>query len=137
MPMIEINKNPSRTELNWFGVLFAAFFALVGGLVFWQASERAAYVIWAVAAAVVVLYYALPPMRRPLYLGWMYAALPIGWTVSHLLLAAVYYLLFTPIGLVLRLTGHDPLHRRIDRDATTYWIEHPTVTDPARYFRQF
>ena len=44
-----------------------------------------------------------------MFLGWMYAAFPIGWTISHLLLLAVYYFVLTPVGLALRLTGRDPV----------------------------
>ncbi|MBM4108330.1 MAG: hypothetical protein FJ255_05885 [Phycisphaerae bacterium] len=72
-----------------------------------------------------------------LYTGWMYAALPIGWTISHALLALIYYAVLTPIGLVMRLLGNDPMQRRLDRAATTYWSEHRPPTDPKRYFRQF
>lgn len=136
--MIEINKNPSRRELNWFGVLFALFFAIVGAVVMWKfGSVRTAQIIWGVAAVITVVYYALPPVRRLLYLGWMYAAYPIGWTVSHVLLGVIYYLVMTPIGLVMRLAGRDGLEQRIDRSADTYWTEHRPGGDPARYFRQF
>ena len=51
----------------------------------------------------------------------MRATTPIGWLLSNGLLAAAYYLLLTPIGMVLRLAGHDALRSRIDREATTYW----------------
>ena len=67
----------------------------------------------------------------------MLAAVPIGWTLSHLVLGAVYYGVFTPIGLVMRLLGHDPLERRFDPTATSYWIERTDRSDPARHFRQF
>lgn len=72
-----------------------------------------------------------------LYTGWMYAALPIGWSISHALLALIYYAVLTPIGLVMRLLGNDPMQRRLDRAATTYWSEHRPPADPKRYFRQF
>ena len=63
------------------------------------------------------MYYAIPNVRRLLYLGWMRVFYPIGWVVSHLLLAIVYYLVLTPIGLVMRLFGGDPMHRGFDRSA--------------------
>ena len=138
MALIEIKRDPSRRELGWFGVMFAVFFAIVGGLVRWKFGVPAAStVIWLTAAGLTLLYYAVPPLRRPLYLGWLYAAFPIGWVVSHVVLAIVYYLVFTGTGLVMRLLGHDPLQRRFKPDAPTYWVEHRPGGDLARYFRQF
>ena len=138
MALIEIKRDPSSRELRWFGVMFAVFFAIVGGLVRWKFGVPAAStVIWLTAAGLTLLYYAVPPLRRPLYLGWMYAAFPIGWVVSHVVLAIVYYLVFTGTGLVMRLLGHDPMQRRFEPDAQTYWVEHRPGADLARYYRQF
>ena len=138
MPLIELKKNPSRRELLWFGALFALFFGLIGGLIWWKfKAPVVAYVLWSVAAVITLLFYALSPIRKPLYLGWMYVTFPIGWVISHVLMALIYYLVFTPIGLAMRLFGRDPMLRRVDRGAPSYWIEHDASGDPARYFRQF
>ena len=48
---------------------------------------------------------------RLIYVGWMVLAFPIGWTVSQVMLALMFFGLFTPIGLVFRLIGRDPLQR--------------------------
>ena len=90
-----------------------------------------------VGAGLTALYFAVPPLRRPLFLGWIYATFPIGWTISHLLMAVIYYGVLTPIGLVLRLCGKDPVEKEIDSGRSSYWVEHPTKTDASRYFRQF
>lgn len=138
MAIIEINKKPSRRELNWFGALFATFFGVFGGLIWWKFdAPQVAVVIWVVAGAITVIYYAVPPLRILLYLGWMYAAFPIGWTVSQLVLVIVYYLVVTPTGLLMRLRGHDPLRRHFDKEAQSYWVEHRPGGEPTRYFRQF
>ncbi len=138
MALIAINKNPSRKELLWFGAIFALFFGVIGALLLWKFDARtAAYVIWAAAGAVTVLYYIIPPVRRPLYLGWLYAAFPIGWVVTHLLLAIVFYLVFTPIGLIMRLCGRDPMQRRFNAEAASYWTARKPIGDSERYFRQF
>jgi hypothetical protein len=138
MALLEINKNPSKRELAWVGALFALFFGLIGAISYWRfhAPERA-FVFWAVGVGLCLLYYAVPPIRRSLYIGWMYAAYPIGWTISHLLLGITYYLVLTPIGLIMRLVRKDPLQRRFESETESYWSAHSPDTDPSRYFRQF
>ena len=138
MGLIELNKNPSPRQLFWFGAMFAMFFGLVGGLIWWRADGRTvAFVLWPVAGFISLTFYVLPPIRKPLYLGWTYLFYPIGWVVTHVLMVLIYYGVFTPIGLLMRLFGHDPLERRLDRAAATYWVDHESGVDPARYFRQF
>ena len=83
--------------------------ALIGAYCLWgKDSLRAAAAFWAVAAAGLVGVLR-PGFLRPVYVLWMALAFPIGWTVSHLLLLIVYYLVLTPIGLLMRLFGYDPL----------------------------
>lgn len=138
MALIEINRDPSARELRWFGGLFAIFFAVIGGVVRWSwHAPTAAAIIWCAAGGVTFLFAAVPPVRRPLYLAWMYAAFPIGWVISHTLLATVYYGVLTPIGLVMRWCGIDPLDRSLDRQRSSYWVEREQAADKSRYFRQF
>lgn len=138
MALMDIRRRPSSGELRWFGVVVLAFAGLLGALVLWQAeSIRAAAVIWVVGATLVVIYYAVRPLRLPIYLAWMYAVYPIGWVVSHVLMGAIYFLLVTPTGVVMRLLGFDPLKRDLEPDAPTYWVDLPEETDRSRYFSQF
>ncbi len=137
--MITINRNPSRRELRWFGLLLALFFGLAGSLAYLRFGGRQVAVwIWAVGAVLTVGYHAVPALRRRLYVGWMYAAFPVGWLVSHLLLVIVYYGVMTPIAVTMRLLGHDAMHRRFDHAAPTYWQPHRRPPGgSSRYFRQF
>ncbi len=138
MALIQINKDPSARDLKWFGALFGAFFGLAGALVWWRSgSLRFATLLWALAVVVPAAYYALPPLRRPMFLGWTYLAFPIGLIVSYLVLAAVYFLVFAPMGLVMRALGYDPLKRAFDPRTASYWIDHRTGSDPSRYFNQY
>jgi hypothetical protein len=138
MAVIEIDKNPSRQALSWFGLMFLVFFGLVGGLVSWQfESPTAARGIWGGAALVVLAYYAMPRLQRPIYLGWLYMAFPIGWVISHLVMAAIFYGVITPMALVFKISGRDALQRTVDRDATSYWTSHRERVGRARYFEQF
>lgn len=138
MALIEIDRHPAARELRWFGVLLAVFVLLAGAFVRVRLDEpAAAWWIWTGGAGLTAIYAAVRPLRRWIYLGWLHAAFPIGWTVSHLLLAAMYYLVVTPIGLVVRWSRGDPLDRACDRAASTYWVARRPVRDVKRYFRQF
>lgn len=138
MALIRIDHNPSARNLLWFGGMLGLFLAIVGAMAWWRFhAPGVAQGFWIAAAVLVVAYYAIPPLRKPLYLGWMYAAFPIGFVMSYVILAATYYLVITPIGLALRLCGHDPLDRRLDRSAKSYWRPHSPAADSRRYFRQF
>jgi hypothetical protein len=137
--VIEANRNPSRRELNLFGFIWMGFFLLVaGGLWLKLHAPSVPVALAALAVAVPVLGWAAPSFMRVVYVGLSYMAWPIGFVVSHVLLGAVYYLLVTPIGLIMRATGYDPMHRRFDPEASSYWIERDGgERDPRSYFRQF
>lgn len=137
MAMIEL-KPPSKRDLQWFGLMVAALCGVIGGIVLWQSgSLQASKIIWATGVVFSLIYYAIPPLRMILYYGWMKAVTPIGWTVSHLVLAITYYLVLTPTGLLVRLFRRDPMRRKPQPDAATYWTARRPARDSSRYFNQY
>jgi hypothetical protein len=56
--------------------------------------------------------------------------------LMYVLLAVIFLLVFTPVGIALRLLGKDPLDRKLDPGASSYWIERQPK-DPKRVERQF
>ena len=139
MSLIEINWTPSRRELKQFACIWIPLFATAAGLllVYRRAAWGPAAVLWAIALSSLAVGLVRPQAFRPVFVAWMVAAYPIGWTVSTLVLLATYYLLFLPVGLLLRVFRYDPLDRRLDRAAPSYWDAHDQPADPAAYFRQF
>lgn len=127
---------PRRTQL--LGVVIPLTLAAIGFAERLGTPPRLIeYTLWAIGAAGCLVSLLSSPAAKTLYTGWMRAAVPLGWTFSHILLAAIYYLLFTPLGLLMRARGHDPMQRRFDPTATTYWTARPKAPAPSRYFRQF
>lgn len=136
MAFLDKNRLPSALELKTFGLLAGLFAALVGALLRWRGHPGAALVVWALGGFSMLVYYGVPPLRRFMLQAWVSVTYPLGWLISHLVLALVYYGVFTPIGRIQRLLGRDSMHRRPDRDATTYWTERPPPPPPASYFKQ-
>lgn len=139
MAMIEINRNPARKQLNQFGFIWLGFLTFFGAIARFKLGEPTlALVLWVAAVVVPVIGWLVPSFMRLVFVGMSYLAWPIGFVVSHVILAAVYYLVFTPIGLLMRVFGYDPMKRKFDETTPSYWVvRDPAATDPKRYFRQF
>jgi len=135
--MMEINWNPSRKELRQFGFLCLAFFGGLAAYNWYHGGVTLAVELLTAAALIGgVLGAVAPQLLKYVFVGWIVAVFPIGWTVSHLLLGFIYFFILTPIGLLLRLLGQDPMNRSFDPGAKTYWTTHEQAP-VARYFRQF
>jgi len=138
MQWSDIQFHPPIKTLRQFAGLWLAFF---GGLAAWQGTISGrgtlAIVLAVMALTAGPLGLLWPQLMRPVYVGWMVLAFPIGWTVSQATLALIFYGLFTPIGLLFRLIGRDPLHRVHRPGLETYWSPKPSVSDPRRYLKQF
>jgi hypothetical protein len=138
MAVIDRGREPSPRELKMFGAMLLVAAGIIGALLFWRFdAPGAARVIWIFGAVVALLHYAFPVLRRPFYFGWMYVTYPIGWVISHTILAAIYYLLITPMGLLMRAIGWNPLQRGFDREAATYWTRESPHRPLEGYFRQY
>ena len=139
--MFDAKREFSRHELYWFGPLFAVFNLLVAVVVFrildWTLSWNWTTQIWCALVGVLVLgYYAVPSWRITIYRAWLWPTLQVGRMVSFALLVLVFYIVVTPIGVLLRILGHDALQIR-RKPAATYW-QSRSGNRPARdYFRQF
>jgi Saxitoxin biosynthesis operon protein SxtJ len=134
--LIEVNWSPSKRELRNFGltmlVAFPCFGAILGLIKHSFAPLMVCLPLGVVFAVCAIL---LPPVGRLLYKGWMGIGVVMGIVVAPVLLSLIYYLVFTPIGLGLRLMGKDPMGRR--RAPGSYWhpVEHRTTV--RSYERQF
>src|SRR5262245_27550000 len=121
--MISIEWNPSERQLRQFaGIWFPAFWLIVGLLIGLRTGAwGVAFALWGAALAIGAVGVIWPRALRPLFVAWMCAAFPIGWLVSHVLLAAVFYLALTPLGIIARLLGRDKLKLKLDQSAASYW----------------
>ena len=90
MGVLQPNLDPTRRELRQFGLLlFPSFFGLVGGLVLYTGGALStALTVWGVSLGLTALGLLSAKFLLGLYLAWMYLVFPIGWTVSHAVLAA-------------------------------------------------
>jgi len=116
------------------------FAAICAGVAAYMAYRGSSLWPWFGGGGVFFLFTGLflEPALRPVYAGWMKFAHVLGWVNTRLLLGLFFYLVLTPVALVLRLGGKDLLDQRLDRSARSYWVKRtPVELDQERYERLF
>ena len=106
--------------LREFGLVTAAMLvALFGLLIPWLLSVSSPLWPWIMAGLLTIWAVIAPATLDPLYHGWMRIGLVMGWISSRIILATLFYLVFTPTGLAMRLGGYDPMKSRTERSANS------------------
>lgn len=136
MKLLRINASPTPKDLRIFAALWLGFVGGAAVLAWVRGAGGLAGALGIAAGGVGVLGLAWPRSVLGVYLGAVYAAFPVGFVVSHLILGIVYYLVIAPVGLCARLFGYDPLERRFDAARKSYWTAREGARPPASYFDQ-
>ena len=132
MQWSDIPRHPSRRMLRQFGALLAV---VSGGLALWRSAHGADWrLLAAVATVAAAVTLARPEALRLVFVAWLMLAFPIGWVVGRVALAIIFFGVFMPVGMVLRLIGRDPLRRT--QPSGTYWTSRPRP-EAGDYFRQY
>lgn len=115
---------PDKRELRRFGVTIACIASvLFGGLLPWLFGQSFPLWPWVVAGILLGWALILPKSLYPLYRAWMAIGNVLGWINSRIILGLIFYLMILPIGLITRLFGRDPMHRRFDKNASSYRVQ--------------
>lgn len=104
-----------------FGLVFAGFFTVVTGVLFWRRRE---IVLWPVvaAAAFALVALAAPRVLAPLNRLWTRFGALLHRVTSPIILGFLYAIAIVPVGLLMRLFKQDPLRLRFEPDRQSYWI---------------
>ncbi|MBU0547240.1 MAG: sxtJ [Candidatus Omnitrophica bacterium] len=128
--------NPDSKTLRKFGMTMGAAFLVISGLfLFRQRNTGATYsllasVVFSIAGLV------LPILLKSVYIVWMRFAFILGWINTRIILVILFYLIFTPLGLWMRLFRIDLLERKNKTDS--FWKEKEKIgPDPLNYERRF
>ena len=118
---IRTHRERKRGSARAFGLAFAAVFALVG--VFPIVRHREPRLWWlgaALALATVAVGY--PRILDAPNRLWLAIGERLSLVTSTILVAVIYFVVVTPLGLFARLRGKDPLKTKFARTSSTYWI---------------
>jgi O-antigen/teichoic acid export membrane protein len=114
------NNSMSNSELRKFGLLTALLLVVFfDGLIPWLRSFKPP--VWPLVAAALLVLPALaaPNLLRPVYRAWMAMANVLGWINTRIILSLIFFLIFLPVGIVIRMI-RDPMRRQWDNAIETY-----------------
>lgn len=127
----------SNSSLRKFGITMAVALCAIALIMFFKGS-RFTPVATCLSAAFLILGLSAPKTLKQFYVSWMALAKALGWVNTRLILMLVFYAVFTPIGLCMRLFGRDPLDRKVEKTRQSYWKKKESgQPSRARYERQF
>lgn len=139
MPLIEINWKPDDKQLRGFGLAALIVTVAISIILYYfkDVSIIWAGIVFGIGFIIFLTSRFAIEITRMFYISLTAITMPIGICVSFILMSIFYFLLLLPVGIVFKLIGRDPLYRKFDTSAESYWIEHRQAEKIDRYFQQF
>jgi len=129
--------NLDKRNLRKFGMTMAIVFSIITILIL----IRHRHSILPTAIISVIFFVSalvMPNSLKTIYIIWMKLAFFLSWINTRLILFIIFYLVFTPMGLVIRLFGIDLLDRKIEKKRQSYWKKREKIPfSQLNYERQF
>lgn len=116
-------KQKTETQrLRSFGLVMAVALGIFGSLaVFWRGHAWGEY-LWYAGGAFLLLGLLAPRLLAPIERVWMAFAVVLGTVMTTIILTLTFFVVMTPMGLLLRLTGKDLLGLEGDPEIDSYWV---------------
>ncbi len=138
MTLSDIPFQPTPRMLRQFAAVWLVFFLAVGAhQYFARGHHTVGLVIGGAALLVGTLGLINPKAVHWIFVGWMILAFPIGWLVSQVLLAMLFFLVLTPVAVLFRWRGRDLLGRKPAPSRSSFWLPKRTPDDVRSYLRQY
>jgi multisubunit Na+/H+ antiporter MnhG subunit len=114
------HQTPTNKDVRNFGLGLLIITGIIGGFLLWRGRSAAPFFL-GISLACLILALAWPTGLKPAYRFLMWLGEKLAWINTRIILALVFYLIFTPVGLITRLIGKDLLDRKLDPAKETYW----------------
>ncbi len=130
--------NYTEKDIKTFGYGLTGFLSILGAINLVKGNSNIYCYFFAAGLIAFIISIARPYTLKYLYKPMMILAHAIGWFNTQVLLSLIFFLLISPISLILRLTRKDLLNQRIDNSCESYWNKSSLkVRDKSEYHKQF
>jgi hypothetical protein len=126
-----------KRDLRSFGVTIGTILLLIAGFLFYKEKESFQIFLY-IAGAFIGFGLIIPIILKPIYIVWMAFAVILGWFMTRVILSLLFYVIITPIGVVLRIFGKDFLDLKKQAVQGSYWNKRDSnVEQNQNYEKQF
>ena len=109
----------SPAEGRRFGLLVGGVLLLLGGISYWRGHDIAPTVLWVLGGTLFAAGLLIPGRLGPVYRRWMGLAHILSKVTTPIVMGVIYFLVFTPIGLIRKAFGRNALVRA---PTDSFWI---------------
>ncbi|WP_420419930.1 SxtJ family membrane protein [Pacificispira sp.] len=106
-----------------FGIVFAVVFGVIAAAQWYFDRPEWAVGLGCASAAFLAAALIVPKILAPMNWVWTRFGLLLHKVTNPIILGAIFFLVCTPMGVVMRLFGFDPLRTKLDPSADSYWID--------------
>ncbi len=132
------SKTPTKKQLNVFVYGLTFIICLFSWKAIKTGNNKVLIILLPLIFVLLITYFTKRDFVVKFYHLWMKCVSVIGMVVTGILMIAIFYLIFTPIGILLRIIRKDVLHLKYDKKLKTYWIDRPQRPfEKSNYERQF
>lgn len=107
-------------KLRQFGLVMAGALGLFGSLAVWRGHEWGQY-LWYLGGAFLLLGLVMPRVLGPIERVWMAFAAVLGVVMTTIILTLTFFVVMTPMGILLRAMGKDLLELERNPEVDSYW----------------
>ena len=119
----QIIENPGKSELRKFGLVTCSIVALLFGIILpWLIGYHWPAWPWIVSVILLIWALAIPDTLFLVYKTWLKFGHIAGWINTRIILGLMFYLVFFPAGILMRVFGYDPMARKLDNTVESYRI---------------
>lgn len=128
----------NKKQLRTFGIGLTVVLIIIGSIQFLKGNTHVYKYLIGASLVTLITTLLIPTAIKPIYVGAMFISHVLGWINTRLILGILFFLVFTPISWIYKIIGKDPLERKFDKNAPSYWkIRKITNFDKSRCEKQF
>ncbi|MDP4115156.1 MAG: SxtJ family membrane protein [Bacteroidota bacterium] len=116
------NIKETKKDLRKFGITIGSVILIIAMLLLYFGKTH--YYVYGIIALLFILTgLFIPAVLKPLNKVWMGFSIILGFFTSRIILTILFYLIITPMALIFRIIGKDPLNINTDKKVSSYWIK--------------